>query len=157
MHNEISGAIRVNVKGREPRGRIRPGAELADFVDALATDLLDLVDPDTGEPIVTRVVRSDEAFAGEHRHLFPDLFAVWNRRPVRAIASSKIGEIRVPARAWRTGNHTSEGFFLASGPGVAAGQVSADLSITDLAPSICHMLAVPLPDADGRTIAALGG
>jgi predicted AlkP superfamily phosphohydrolase/phosphomutase len=154
-HNEISGAIRVNVRGREPRGRIRPGAELADFVDTLAADLLDLVDPDSGEPVVARVVRSDDAFAGEHRHRFPDLFAVWNRRPARAIASDKIGEIRAPARAWRTGNHTSEGFVLARGPRVAPGQSSA-LSITDLAPSICHMLGVPLPDADGRPIAALG-
>jgi arylsulfatase A-like enzyme len=40
---------------------------------------------------------------------------------------------------------------------VAAGQESAVASIADLAPSFCHALGVPLPDADGRPIAALGG
>ena len=155
FHNEISGAIRVNVKGREPNGRIAPGAELAAYVDTLAADLLALVDPGTGAPIVSRVVRSDEAFPGERRHLLPDLFAVWSRRPATAIASPKLGEMRFPFRPWRTGNHTPDGFFVARGPAVRAGQLPVAASIMDLGPSLCHMLGVPLPAVDGRPITAL--
>jgi predicted AlkP superfamily phosphohydrolase/phosphomutase len=155
-HNEISGAVRCNVKGREPHGQIAPGPELQAFLKRLAEDLLKVVNPDSGQPIVAEVLRTDEVFAGEHSDLLPDLFVVWNRTsPITAAASSKIGEVRIPSPAWRPGNHSSDGFFFAYGPSVSLQNDLESVSIMDLAPTIGRLLGVPIPDVDGQCIAAL--
>jgi predicted AlkP superfamily phosphohydrolase/phosphomutase len=155
-HNEISGAIRVNVRGREPRGRISPGPEFEAYLDQLERDLLDLVDPDSGEAIVSKILRADEAFAGEHRDLLPDLFVLWNRTsPITGAASAKIGEVRMPSPRWRVGNHASDGFFFACGPSMPGGRNPEPTSIMDLGPTIGRLLGVSIPDVDGRCIAGL--
>lgn len=157
-HNEMSGAVRCNVKGREPHGQIAPGPELQAFLDRLEEDLLKVVNPDSGEPIVAKVLRTDEVFAGEHRDLLPDLFVIWNRtRPITAAASSKIGELRIPSPDWRSGNHASDGFFFACGPSMLTRKGPELASIMDLAPTIGRLLGVSIPDVDGRCIAALCG
>ena len=156
-HNEISGAIRVNVRGREPQGRVSSGPELEAFLDQLVQDLLDLVNPDSGQAIVSKVLRTAEAFAGEHRDLLPDLFVVWNRTcPITAAASPKIGEVRIPSPHWRAGNHVSDGFFFAYGPSMLAGRNHGVSSIMDLAPTIGRLLGVSILDVDGQCIAGLG-
>jgi predicted AlkP superfamily phosphohydrolase/phosphomutase len=154
-HNEISGAVRVNVKGREPNGRIARGPEFQAFVDQLARDLLDVVNPDSGQPIVAEVLRTDQVFAGEHQDLLPDLFVVWNRTcPITAAASPKIGEVRIPTPDWRSGNHASDGFFFAYGRSVSAPRNPESTSIMDLAPTIARLLGVSIPDVDGRCMPA---
>jgi len=150
-HNEISGAIRINVKGREPQGRISSGPEFDAFVDHLVEDLLNLVNPDSGQAIVSDVVRTDKVFAGEQRNLLPDLFVVWNRTcSITAAASPKIGELRVPSPRWRAGNHVSDGFFFSCGPSIPAGGSAGSLSIMDLAPTIGRLLGVSIPNVDGH-------
>jgi predicted AlkP superfamily phosphohydrolase/phosphomutase len=157
-HNEMSGAVRCNVKGREPHGRIAPGPELQTFLNRLTEDLLNVVHPDSGEPIVAKVLRTDEVFAGKHRDLLPDLFVIWNRaRPITAAASSKIGEVRIPSPDWRSGNHASDGFFFAYGPSMSTRNDVESASIMDLAPTIGRLLGVSIPDTDGHCIAALCG
>jgi predicted AlkP superfamily phosphohydrolase/phosphomutase len=157
-HNEISGAIRVNVKGREPQGRISSGPEFEAFLDQLAQDLLDLVNPDSSQAIVSKILRTGEVFAGEHRDLLPDLFVVWNRTcSITAAASPKIGEVRIPSPRWRAGNHVSDGFFFAYGPSMLAGRNPEFTSIMDLAPTIGRLLGVSIPDVDGQCIASLRG
>jgi len=157
-HNEISGAVRVNVKGREPHGRISSGPEFEAFLTQLIQDLLDLVNPDSGQAIVSEVVRTDEVFAGEHRGFLPDLFVVWNRAcSITAAASPKIGEFRTPCPRWRTGNHVSDGFFFAYGPSIPAEDNPGPVSIMDLAPTISRLLGVLIPNVDGHCIPGLQG
>src|SRR5437867_784478 len=109
-HNEISRAIRVNLKGREPAGRIRPGRELEEFCASLSQDLLDVINLNTGAPIVDQILRTDILFDGEHQNCLPDLFVVWKRdAPITAVASPKIGELRIRTPQYRTGNHVMNG------------------------------------------------
>jgi predicted AlkP superfamily phosphohydrolase/phosphomutase len=155
-HNEMSGAIRVNLKGREPFGLIRPGKELEEFYECLTQDLLDLVHPDSGNPIVERIVRTDDFFAGEQRDCLPDLFVVWRRdNPIIGAASPKIGELRADDPLYRTGNHVADGIYFCFGPSVPAGEQAHSASIMDIGPTIAAMLGTQLPDADGKPIAAL--
>ncbi len=157
-HNEISGAIRVNLKGREPAGRIRPGKELEEFCTTLSRDLLDLINPDTGSAIVDQVLRTDPLFDGEHRNCLPDLFVVWRRdTPITGVASPKIGELRPRTRQYRTGNHVADGIYFGCGPLVTADKQSFPASLMDIAPTIAVLLNTPLPDTDGKPIAALCG
>ena len=50
-HNDIAGAIRVNLAGREPAGRVRP-EELDRVFETLRRELLELRNLDTGGPVV---------------------------------------------------------------------------------------------------------
>ncbi len=155
-HTEISGAIRVNLKGREPAGRIRPGKELEEFYASLSRDLLDLINPDTGKPIVEQVLRTDVLLNGEHRDCLPDLFVVWRRdAPITAAASPKIGELRIRTPEYRTGSHVGDGIYFGYGPSVTVGRQPCPASIMDVGPTIAALLNTPLPDTDGKPIAAL--
>ncbi len=156
-HNEISGAVRINLKGREPAGRVAPGREYEELCAWLTRELQALVNADTGQPAVDTVLRRSEVYPGEHSERLPDLFVVWRRdAPIHAVASSAIGEIRKGDPALRTGNHTAGGFYASAGPGIAAGG-EEPASLLDLAPTIARMLGVELPEAEGRPIAALRG
>jgi hypothetical protein len=46
--------------------------------------------------------------------------------------------------------------FLAVGPGVVAGASSSPVAVEDFAPTIAHLLGVPLDGFDGRRISGLG-
>ena len=54
--------LRVNLVGREPEGLIRPGEEMEAFCDQLTKDLLDIIDLDTGKPVVKSVKRTAELY-----------------------------------------------------------------------------------------------
>ena len=149
-HNEISGAIRLNLRGREPSGRVTTG-EVARLCASLESDLMDLVDPETGQPVVERVIRTDECYPGEGRDNLPDLFVVWRRdRPITGLASEKVGVIRAPDPGLRTGNHISDGFYVAAGPAFTASGNAGPRSIMDVGPTVAALLGVELQDVDGK-------
>lgn len=56
-HNEISGAIRINLRGRERYGRVPDGDQFAEYCERLERELRDLRDPASGQPIVSEVIR----------------------------------------------------------------------------------------------------
>ncbi len=152
-HNEISGAIRINLKGRESSGRVRVGKELEELYASLTKDLLDLINPDTGTPIVDQVLRTDVTYDGEHRDCLPDLFVVWRRdAPIRAVASAKIGELRIRTPEYRSGNHIADGIYFGYGPSVSAEKHPCSASIMDIGPTIATLLDTPLPNTDGKPL-----
>jgi predicted AlkP superfamily phosphohydrolase/phosphomutase len=154
-NNYAHGGIRVNLVGREPAGRIMPGAELDAFCAGLTRDLLDIVDLDTGRPVVSRVIRTDELYRGDYRDHLPDLLVEWSSdAPISKIrlGSAKIGEIAGEYRFCRTGDHFAGGMFVAVGPGIRPGTLQRTVSIMDFAPTFCRMLDVALPDVDGKPI-----
>lgn len=157
-NNHAHGGIRVNLAGREPNGRIARGAASDAFCADLARDLLDIVDLDSGHPVVARVLRTDDFYRGEHRDLLPDLLVEWSSHaPISKIrlGSDKIGEIAGEYRFCRTGDHFPGGMFVAAGPGIPRGTLARTVSIMDFAPTFCRMLDVDLPDVDGQPIVEL--
>ncbi len=155
-HNEVSGAIRINLAGREPEGRVQPGAEYDALCDALIEDLLALVNLDTGRPAVRKVIKTRDGLQGERLDDMPDLFVDWNREaPIRRLGSPKLEEVAEAYPGVRTGDHTPEVLFMVKGPGIAAGHKSDVARIQDLAPTIAAYLGVPLPNAEGPPVEAL--
>jgi predicted AlkP superfamily phosphohydrolase/phosphomutase len=154
-HNDLSGAVRVNLAGREPNGRVQPGADYDAFFTALRRDILDVRNLDTGRPIAIDVVRTDEHCAGAHLHELPDFFVLWSREaPIERIGSPKIGTLELVHRGNRTGDHRPESLFIAAGPHVARG-FAGIVSVLDFAPTIAALHGVTLPDTDGKVIPAL--
>jgi predicted AlkP superfamily phosphohydrolase/phosphomutase len=146
--NDNCGGIRINLKGREPEGRVSPGAEYDRLCGDLANDLCEIVNQETGQPLVRAVLRTDSLFRGPQLGNLPDLNVVWNRQtPVRKIHSRKIGVIERSYEGHRSGDHRSKGLFLMHGPGIPF-EPRSPMTAMDLAPTICSWLGVDL-EADG--------
>ena len=157
-HNEISGAIRINLKGREPAGMIAPGEEYQRYCDALKRELLALRAPETGEPLVEQVLKTDDAYPGAHRDWLPDLFVIWARRGrIMGAKSPTLGTVLSSPPDYRSGNHTEGGFYLGVGPQVSRGEGGGPASVLDLAPTVAALLNAPRGDLEGSPIAALCG
>jgi predicted AlkP superfamily phosphohydrolase/phosphomutase len=67
------GRIFINLRGREPRGSVEPGAEYERVRTQLAEELLQMRDPDTGKPMVKRVLRREDIYHGDSYENAPDL------------------------------------------------------------------------------------
>lgn len=155
-HNENSGAICINLKGREPLGRV-PAAAFDGLCEELTEAFMEITNPANGEPIVEQVVRTKEEYRGAHADYLPDLFVVWSRRsPFYAVQSPRLGTIE-GAKSWgRTGDHTPNAMLIVKGRDMAPGELEAQPAVVDIAASIGAMLGVPLPDVEGRAMSALG-
>jgi predicted AlkP superfamily phosphohydrolase/phosphomutase len=164
------GGIRLNLVGREPQGILSPGPEADSFCHALVTDLLDIIDERTGQPLIRRVLKTSQLYQGDYLEDLPDLLVEWSDEvPTGSTAisdgsgavvrarSPKIGVIEGSNQFGRTGEHRPEGFFTAVGPGIRPGTLEKEVSILDLAPTLTNLLGVDLPECDGQPIAEFGG
>lgn len=71
----IPGRIYINLKGREPRGSVEPGAEYESLRDDLIARLLSLRSPD-GELVIERVEKRETLYGKDCTSLVPDLVAL---------------------------------------------------------------------------------
>lgn len=155
-HNDIMTGIRINVRGREPKGRVAPGKEYEDICLRLKEQLAELINLDSNQPAVVQVIHSRELYPDALPGELPDLFVEWNNEaPIVRIGSQDIGLVARTHPLHRTGDHTCNGFFLAAGPGLAPCESTDPVTVFDLAPTIAAWLDVPLPGIDGAQIAAL--
>ncbi|HEX2483855.1 MAG TPA: alkaline phosphatase family protein [Myxococcota bacterium] len=159
------GGIRLNLAGREPAGRLAPGAEADAFSAELAAELCALRDERTGRALVRAVRRTRDLWQGERLDALPDLLVEWSddaplgssalangrAAAVRAV-SPRLGVLESVNAYDRTGEHRSEGFFVARGPGIAPGRLARVVSTLDLAPSFCARLGAPMTGVDGRAL-----
>ncbi|CAN5339646.1 alkaline phosphatase family protein [soil metagenome] len=146
--NDNCAGIRINLEGREPQGRVPPGRAYDELCAKISERLLEIVNVESGEPLVRRILRSGELFKGPYVDDLPDLNIVWNRSaPVRKIRSPGIGTIEHSFAGWRSGDHRSKGFVLVRDPQIGHGSSPA-ISAMDLAPTLCAWFGVEL-DADG--------
>lgn len=114
-----------------------------------------LVDPDTGQPIVSQVLRASEYYAGPHAHNIPDLLVILEPDYAWSYFLSHYSSLvtRRPVVAGPA-KHRSQGIFLAAGPGVAVHpHPLSDMHIEDIAPTALYLMNLPLPtDLDGRVL-----
>ncbi len=158
-HNDISGAVRLNLEGRERNGKVKPGAEYDECCEALRKDLLDLVNLETGKPLVKTVLRTVDLFEGKHVGDLPDLLVEWNRdAPITSIGSPKVGHIEGTYLSGRTGDHMPDGLFFVRGPGIRGGGcVEKAVLVECFAPTLSSLLGTPLSHVDGVPILQLCG
>jgi predicted AlkP superfamily phosphohydrolase/phosphomutase len=151
--NNSTGGIRINLVGREAQGIVRPGAEFDEICDHLTTELRKMTNPDSGEPLVNDVIRTDRLYHGEQLARLPDLLVQWNRsKPIVRASSPAIGVIENHHLSVRTGDHKALGLYLAIGPTAKPGKISGSVSVTDFAPTIAALLGVELARVDGKPI-----
>lgn len=80
----------INMKGREAKGAVDP-SEYQALLDRIERELLELVDPETGERAVTLVIQPRRDYHGELKDDGPDIIVGYNRG-YRSSWESPLGE-----------------------------------------------------------------
>lgn len=134
----------INERGRFASGVVKP-EERETFVKDLSEYLLADRDPVTGQPIIQTLHRGEEVFEGPFVANCPDLVVEYNN-----LFSCKGPNGERNART--EGGHTRDGVFLAQGPDIRTAEIKS-AGLIDLAPTILHLLELPLPpDMDGSVL-----
>ncbi|MBM3319139.1 MAG: alkaline phosphatase family protein [Candidatus Eisenbacteria bacterium] len=154
--NANEGYVRLNLKGREPRGIVEPGPEAEELLAFLEASLGDLVNPENGARAAARIARAQELFPGKESAHLPDLVVTWSpeARILDAVESPAAGRVTGgPGYAiapYYTGNHRPNAFVAARGPEFRAGSLLGAEHLVGLAPTILGLLGCDVPsDMDG--------
>jgi predicted AlkP superfamily phosphohydrolase/phosphomutase len=142
------GQIYVNLAGREPLGCVQPGAEYEQVRENIIARLWELRDPETGEGVVEAVYRREEIYSGDQVEHAPDILFLPRRLEYFGFGEYEFGSHKIIEAMKRgiSGTHRMDGVFLAYGGAVQPGVVFEDAQITDLAPTILHLMGEPVPE-----------
>jgi predicted AlkP superfamily phosphohydrolase/phosphomutase len=148
------GQIYVNLKGREPEGVVEPGPEYEAVRQRVSEALQHLHHPTTGQPLVDRVIPGDQAAHGPYADRSPDLHVVLDGYQT-IVFPLFATDNRIVTRQIRgdSGSHRQHGIFIAWRSGIRSGETVDGAHILDLAPTILHLMGLPVPDdMDGRVL-----
>ena len=154
------GQIYLNVRGREGRGIVTPGAEAARLADEIGSRLLTLRDPDDGARIVRAVYRREAIYSGPYVENAAEL-QVGMEDGYRVSWQTALGGVPsgivYPNRKKWSGDHggfdytTTAGVLISNQP--VARQRQGSLSIMDIAPTVLRYFGIPVPDdIDGKPL-----
>lgn len=162
VFNNGIGAIRLNLRGREPFGTVEPGNAAETLIEDIRLALGELRHVRTGAPIVAETFTPRDAFGPDHHPDLPDLFVVFRTDlgVIEKCESPRLGQLDVcsdQALAHRSGDHHTEDARLwIVGPRVIPGPYVASGSVLDLAPTVLDLLGVGAPERiDGRSLLAV--
>ena len=150
------GQICLNLEGRQSQGCVKP-ADARSLCNDLKAGLMEIPHPETGQPLVERVFERDEIYHGPFTGNAPDLTVVLRDWRYRTIGLHDFTTHRVISPAFGpTGDHRMEGILIASGPAFRPGAAPSQANLLDIAPTVLHLLGVPVPDdLDGRILSEL--
>jgi len=161
LPNNRIGAVRLNLQGREPFGRIAPGAEAKALLKDIAAEFESLVLPGSTTPIIEWARPIEDVFSAEHHPDLPDLLVRFrdDLGVLETCESPRLGRIRVPLnRSYnpRTGDHTKTSRLWLKTPEVRPGALLPEANSIDVAPTVLKMLGVPVPNwMDGQPLPAV--
>jgi len=142
------GGIRINAEGAE-RERIR---------DELMAEIVRVIDPETGTPIVREVWKRENCLSGPYVSRAPDIVVIMNPAYGSSNRMSSYSSI-VTSRPHISdpGGHQMEGVLICAGPAIVdRTRAHPDLDIEDIAPTVLHLLGLGVPsDMDGRVLSEL--
>ncbi len=155
------GGIYLNVKGREARGIVAPGAESGALKAELARKLTALKDGANGPAAVTNVYDRDAVYSGPFKENAPDLIIGYNEGyraswdGVTGIVNAVVIEDNI--KAW-SGDHCIDPALV---PGVLFSNLknkTASPSIMDIAPTALELFGLTPPaHMDGRGLVDIAG
>jgi len=147
------GLIYFNTTDR-PEGIVQPGEDYERFREELIEKLGNLTDPDTGERLATEVRRKEDIYQGDYMAEAPDVYLAIEGYSIAAFPNIRtdgrlMGELALAG-------HRQDGMLIVRGPNIRVGEEIGKANIIDLAPTVMHIMGVPVPDdMDGRVIREL--
>jgi predicted AlkP superfamily phosphohydrolase/phosphomutase len=157
-------SVWLNVRGRDPEGTVAP----ADYERVRARVARALADwtHDEGRPVVRRVWRREELYAGPAVDEAPDLLlemepidgyspsCLRSDGPGPALRRLAPAEVGGGKGRGMNGTHRRDGLFLFAGPRVAGTGELPDAEIVDALPTLLALADLDVPEGlDGRPIA----
>ena len=154
------GQIYFNLRGREGKGIVSPGAEASQLADELSGKLLTMIDPDDGSRIVRAVYKRDDVYTGAYLANASEL-QVGMEDGYRVswqttLGGSPQGIVYPNMKKW-SGDHggydyaTTSGVLISNRPITRHGP--AGPSIMDIAPTVLKYFGLPIPgDIDGKPL-----
>jgi len=158
-------SIWINLKGIKPQGIVDP-AEYNGLIEFIIEKLAELKDPRTGKPAINRVYRRHEIFQGPFSREGADLVLDWwsedslfSTEPSFPEDAGKpaliIREHRPSVTSEWGGTHRLNGILIVRGSDFKSGAEIANARLIDIAPTLLHLLGVPIPeDMDGKVLAS---
>jgi predicted AlkP superfamily phosphohydrolase/phosphomutase len=155
------GGIYLNLKGRESRGIVAPGAESGALKAELIGKLTALRDEANGPVAVTNVYDRDAIYSGPYKENAPDLIVGYNEG-YRASWDGVTGIVNAVViddntKAW-SGDHCIDPALV---PGVLFSNLkvkTASPSIMDIAPTVLELFGLTPPaHMDGRGLVDIAG
>jgi predicted AlkP superfamily phosphohydrolase/phosphomutase len=149
------GEVYVNLKGREAQGIVEPGPGYEALKQELKTKMMAMVDPETGERPVRRVVTREEAFRKFDPNMIPDLF-VMNADGYRVSWQTSLGG--VPKQVFEPNKNVWSGDHCSVDPEIVRGIFFINRKLTtprapyiaDVYPTVLGALGVKAPyEVDG--------
>jgi predicted AlkP superfamily phosphohydrolase/phosphomutase len=151
------GQIYFNLRGREAKGIVSPGAEASQLAGELRDRLLTMTDPGDGARIVRAVYKRDEVYSGGYLHNAAEL-QVGMEDGYRVswqttLGGSPPGIVYDNMKKW-SGDHGGYDFAATAGVLVSNKPLSsAAPSITDIAPTVLKFFSLSVPgEIDGKPI-----
>ncbi|HEY3395877.1 MAG TPA: alkaline phosphatase family protein [Lacipirellulaceae bacterium] len=134
------------------------GQLLQHIEDVLAS----LVDPVSGQRLISNCYRPHEIYHGRHTHRAPHVLPSWWEDGFLLEQSEPAGSNMPNIERSTTpiqggvefaGSHRLDGVFIASGGPVRRGVAFNNARIIDVAPTVLHLMGAPIPDdMDGRVL-----
>ena len=151
------GQIYFNLRGREAKGIVSPGAEAKQLADELTARLLMMKDPEDGSRIVRAVYERDDVYAGEFLGNAAEL-QVGMEEGYRVswqttLGGSPPGIVYPNMKKW-SGDHGGYDFATTAGVLVSSRRINKDdPSIMDIAPTVLKHFGVQIPAViDGKPL-----
>lgn len=151
------GQIYFNLRGREAKGIVSPGAEASQLADELSGRLLTLKDPEDGSPIIRAVYKRDAIYSGEFLHNASEL-QVGMEDGYRVswqttLGGSPPGIVYDNMKKW-SADHGGYDFATTAGVLITNRRISSPMpSIMDIAPTVLKYFGVAIPgDVDGKAL-----
>jgi len=148
-------SVWLNLKGREPLGRVDPTERVA--VLARVEEALRSWRDADGAPVLSRIWRREEVYAGPYTEEAPDLLLEaalrdgyspsWLRshEPGPTVRPLRPHEMAAGKGAGMNGAHRADGLYLLAGPDVRRLGRSGDRPIVDVAPTLLALAGGAVP------------
>jgi predicted AlkP superfamily phosphohydrolase/phosphomutase len=151
------GQIYFNLRGREAKGIVSPGAEAKQLADELSGRLLAMTDPADGSRIVRAVYKRDDVYTGEYLQHAAEL-QVGMEDGYRVswqttLGGSPAGIVYPNMKKW-SGDHGGFDFATTAGVLISSRRVgAASPSIVDIAPTVLKFFGLQIPgELDGKPL-----
>src|SRR3954467_14784364 len=151
------GQIYFNLRGREAKGIVSPGAEAKQLADELSAKLLTLKDPEDGTAIIRAVYKRDDIYSGEYLQNAAELQVGMNEGYrvswQTTLGGSPEGIVYPNMKKW-SGDHGGYDYATTAGALVPSKPIAkSDPTIMDIAPTVLKFFGVQIPSyIDGKPL-----
>jgi len=141
--------IRINLMGREPEGIVTP-EEYDGVRNRVIEELNSAMDEEEGRKVMERIYRREDIYWGPYTKNAPDIIFVPDSE--YTLHGRIKDDILKKSREGRS-FHRLGGILILRGPGVRKGRKIEGAHIMDMAPTILHLMGLPVPKGfDGKVL-----